>query len=189
MVLHVRKPAGVVISIDSPENTMGPDLISNHPKRIYIRGFRWARAAFKQLWRHPSKRAYAGWRGDSHAQRMVTQHSCKPEVCDACRETAIDQNVALCAISRDRALEELNLRLSNLRGQTASHGDTSVRERHLPAAGVRSGWRLLQVFGNAHQFQSIGQRTCGDEVHDCPIFHPFRHHHQDVGGFGRSKQR
>ena len=44
-------------------------------------------------------------------------------------------------------MEELNLPLSNPREQTASHGDTSVRERHLPAAGVRSGRQSLQVFG------------------------------------------
>ena len=105
------------------------------------------RAIFEQLWRHPSKRAYAGRCGDSHAQRMVAQHTCEPKVCDPCREIPIDQNVVLWAISRDRTVEGPNLRLSNLREQTASHGDTSVRERHLPATRVRSGWSLLQVFG------------------------------------------
>ena len=68
---------------------------------------------------------------------MVTQHACEPKVCDTCKEIAVDQNVALRAISRDRTPEELDLRFSNLREQTASHEDTLVHERRLPAAG---GW-------------------------------------------------
>ena len=85
--------------------------------------------------------------------------------------------------------KNLNLRFSDPRERTASHGGTSAHEQRPPAVGVRSGWWLLQVWVNAHQFQPIGLRERSDTVHDCPMFHPFGNHHQGVRGFGCPEQR
>ena len=52
----------------------------------------------------------------------------------------------------------------------------------------KSGRELLQVYENTYQFQSIGLRTCSNKVHDCPVFHPFGNHHQDVRGFSCPEQ-
>ena len=90
---------------------------------------------------------------------MMTQHACEPEVGDARGEAAVYQNVALCAISRRKMFEQLNIRFSDLHARTASHGGISVHERHLLAVemgfSIYSGFReeCLQVL--ADWFQGV----------------------------------
>ena len=78
---------------------------------------------------------------------MVKQHAREPEVGDARGEAAVYQNVALRAISRRKMFEEPNIRFSDLRARTASHGGTSVHEQRPLAVGAGSTRYPLQALG------------------------------------------
>ena len=67
-VACARKCVGATVSIDPPENTMRPDLESDHPKRVNVRCFRWPRAMFEQFWRYLMQIASADRCGDGRAQ-------------------------------------------------------------------------------------------------------------------------
>ena len=102
----------------------------------------------EKLGRHPSKSARLGWRGHRNAHWMVVQRIREPEVSDACRAIAIDQNVGLhihCQSRSTTQKENSNAHFSDLRERMASHEGISVHERRLPAVEV--GKVFIQVFG------------------------------------------
>ena len=57
------------------------------------------RVLVKQLWRHPPGSASHVRRAHRHADRGVAKKAREPKVSDAGRAVAVDQNVALHAIS------------------------------------------------------------------------------------------
>ena len=66
---------------------------------------------------------------------------------------------------------------SGRREPMANREDISAHGRHPPAGGVSLD---PDPRVSAHQFQSIGSGTRGDEVHDRAVFHPLGNHREGV---------
>ena len=93
-------------------------------------------------------------------------------------ERSLSIKMLLCgpsALSRNRATEELNVRFSNPREWTASHGGTSALERRPPAAGGQIG----SYFRFERTLTSFNRLVSGDAVTKSMIV-PYSIHSETI---------